>query len=165
MALVPQVVDAVNIPVIAAGGIADGRQIAAAFMLGAKGVQVGTRFLVCDECTIAHEYKEKVLKAKDIDTVVTGKRLGHPVRSIRNSFTKEYQACEYDRTNCDDEKLESMGTGKLRLAAREGDVKNGTVLAGQVAAMVKKEQPAKEIIEEMFTQAEETLKGATQWVK
>lgn len=165
MALVPQVVDAVNIPVIAAGGIADGRQIAAAFMLGAKGVQVGTRFLVCDECTIAHEYKEKVLKAKDIDTVVTGKRLGHPVRSIRNSFTKEYQACEYDRTNCDDEKLESMGTGKLRLAAREGDVKNGTVLAGQVAAMVKKEQPAKEIIEEMFAQAEETLKGATQWVK
>lgn len=165
MALVPQVVDAVNIPVIAAGGIADGRQIAAAFMLGAKGVQVGTRFLVCNECTIAQEYKDKILKAKDIDTVVTGKRLGHPVRAIKNSFTKEYQECEYDRSKCDDETLESMGTGKLRMAAREGDVKNGTVLAGQVSAMVKKEQPAREMIEEMFQEAEQTLRGAMQWVK
>lgn len=165
MALVPQIVDAVDIPVIAAGGIADGRQIAAAFMLGAKGVQVGTRFLVCNECTISQEYKDKVLKAKDIDTVVTGKRLGHPVRSLKNSFTKVYQKCEYDRTNCDDETLENMGAGKLRMAAREGDVKNGSVLAGQVASMVKKEQPAREMIEEMFTEAEETLKGATQWVK
>ena len=96
MALVPQVVDAVNIPVIAAGGIADGRQIAAAFMLGAQGVQVGTRFLVAKECTISQEYKNKILKARDIDTVVTGKRLGHPVRSIRNSFTREYTKAEYD---------------------------------------------------------------------
>jgi enoyl-[acyl-carrier protein] reductase II len=165
MALVPQVVDAVSIPVIAAGGIADGRQIAAAFMLGAVGVQVGTRFLVAEECTIAQEYKDKIIKAKDIDTVVTGKRLGHPVRSIRNAFTREYTKAEYNSSEVSDEELENMGIGKLRMAAREGDVSNGTVLAGQVAAMVKKEQPAREMIVEMFTQAEEVLNGATKWVK
>ena len=165
MALVPQVVDAVNIPVIAAGGIADGRQIAAAFMLGAKGVQVGTRFLVAKECTISQEYKNKILKARDIDTVVTGKRLGHPVRSIRNSFTREYTKAEYDSANVSDEELENMGLGRLRRAVREGDVSQGTVLAGQVASMVKKEQPAREMIEEMFSQAEEVLNGATKWVK
>ena len=165
MALVPQVVDAVKIPVIAAGGIADGRQIAAAFMLGAVGVQVGTRFLVATECTIAQEYKDKIIKAKDIDTVVTGKRLGHPVRAIRNSFTREYTKAEYNSSEVSDEELEKMGIGKLRLAVREGDVSHGTVLAGQVAAMVKKEQPAREIITEMFAQAEEVLNGATKWVK
>lgn len=165
MALVPQVVDAVSIPVIAAGGIADGRQIAAAFMLGAVGVQVGTRFLVAKECTIAQEYKNKVLKAKDIDTVVTGKRLGHPVRSIRNAFTREYTKAEYDSSNVSDEELENMGIGRLRLAAREGDVSNGTVLAGQVAGMVKEEQTAREIITEMFEQAEKVLNEATRWVK
>ena len=165
MALVPQVVDAVNIPVIAAGGIADGRQIAAAFMLGAQGVQVGTRFLVAKECTISQEYKNKILKARDIDTVVTGKRLGHPVRSIRNSFTREYTKAEYDSANVSDEELENMGLGRLRRAVREGDVSQGTVLAGQVASMVKKEQPAREMIEEMFSQAEEVLNGATKWVK
>ena len=165
MALVPQVVDAVSIPVIAAGGIADGRQIAAALMLGAVGVQVGTRFLVAKECTIAQEYKNKVLKAKDIDTVVTGKRLGHPVRSIRNSFTREYIKMEYNESEYSDEDLEKLGIGTVRKAAREGDVSNGTVLAGQVAAMVKKEQPAREMIEEMFAQAEEVLNGATKWVK
>ena len=165
MALVPQVVDAVNIPVIAAGGIADGRQIAAAFMLGAQGVQVGTRFLVAEECTISQEYKNKILKARDIDTVVTGKRLGHPVRSIRNSFTREYTKAEYDSANVSDEELENMGLGRLRRAVREGDVSQGTVLAGQVASMVKKEQPAREMIEEMFSQAEEVLNGATKWVK
>ena len=165
MALVPQVVDAVNIPVIAAGGIADGRQIAAAFMLGAQGVQVGTRFLVAKECTISQEYKNKILKARDIDTVVTGKRLGHPVRSIRNSFTREYTKAEYDSANVSDEELENMGLGRLRRAVRDGDVSQGTVLAGQVASMVKKEQPAREMIEEMFSQAEEVLNGATKWVK
>ena len=165
MALVPQVVDAVSIPVIAAGGIADGRQIAAAFMLGAVGVQVGTRFLVAEECTIAQEYKDRVIKAKDIDTVVTGKRLGHPVRSIRNSFTREYTKAEYDSSNVSDEELEKMGLGTVRLAARGGDVSKGTVLAGQVAGMIKKEQPAREMIEEMFTQAEEVLNGASKWVK
>lgn len=165
MALVPQVVDAVSIPVIAAGGIADGRQIAAAMMLGAVGVQVGTRFLVAEECTISQEYKNKILKAKDIDTVVTGKRLGHPVRSIRNSFTREYTKAEYDSTNVSDEELENMGIGRLRRAVKEGDVSQGTVLAGQVASMVKKEQPAREMIEEMFAQAEDTLNGAKKWVK
>ncbi len=165
MALVPQVVDAVSIPVIAAGGIADGRQLAAVFMLGAVGVQVGTRFLVAEECTITQEYKNKILKAKDIDTVVTGKRLGHPVRSLKNSFTREYAKAEYDKSVVSDEELEKMGSGVLRMAARGGDVSKGCVLAGQVAGMVKKEQPAREIIEEIFTQAEEVLNGATKWVK
>lgn len=165
MALVPQVVDAVSIPVIAAGGIADGRQVAAAFMLGAVGVQVGTRFLVAKECTISQEYKNKILKAKDIDTVVTGKRLGHPVRSIKNSFTREYTKAEYDSSNVSDEELEKMGLGVLRKAAREGDVSKGCVLAGQVASMVKKEQPAKEIIEDLFEGAEKVLGGAMKWVK
>lgn len=165
MALVPQVVDAVSIPVIAAGGIADGRQVAAAFMLGAVGIQVGTRFLVAEECTISQEYKKKILKAKDIDTVVTGKRLGHPVRSIKNSFTREYTKAEYDSSNVSDEELEKMGLGVLRMAAREGEVSKGCVLAGQVASMVKKEQPAKEIIEELFEGAEKVLGGAMKWVK
>ena len=165
MALVPQVVDAVRIPVIAAGGIADGRQVAAALMLGAVGVQVGTRFLVATECTIAQAYKDKVLKAKDIDSVVTGKRLGHPVRSIRNQFTREYAKAEYDSVNYPDDALEKMGAGVLRLAAREGDVKNGCVLAGQVASMVTREQSAREIITEMFGEAEAVLNGATKWVK
>lgn len=165
MSLVPQVVDAVSIPVIAAGGICDGRQIAAAFMLGAVGVQVGTRFLVAEECTISQEYKDRVIKAKDIDTVVTGKRLGHPVRSIKNSFTREYLKKEYNEAEYSNEDLEKLGIGTVRLAVRGGDVSNGTVLAGQVAAMVKKEQPAREMIEEMFTQAEEVLNGATKWVK
>lgn len=164
MALVPQICDVVSIPVIAAGGIADGRGIAASFMLGAQGVQVGTRFLVATECTISGEYKKKILKAKDIDTVLTGKRLGHPVRSIKNAFTREYLKKEYD-SSVSDEELEKMGLGVLRLAAREGEVSKGCVLAGQVAAMVKKEEPAKDIIVEMFTQAEEVLGGASKWVK
>ncbi len=165
MALVPQIVDAVKIPVIAAGGIADGRQVAAAFMLGAVGVQVGTRFLVAKECTIAQEYKDKILKAKDIDSVVTGKRLGHPVRSLRNQFTREYSKAEYDSVNYPDDELEKMGAGVLRMAAREGDVKNGCVLAGQVASMVTREQTSREIITEMFGEAEAVLNGATKWVK
>lgn len=164
MALVPQVADAVSVPVIAAGGIADGRQAAAAFLLGASGLQVGTRFLVAKECTIAAEYKNKVLKAKDIDTVVTGKRLGHPVRSLRNSFTRAYAKAEYSG-EVSDEQLEQMAVGLLRKAAREGDVSNGCVLAGQVASMVKEEQTAREIIEDIFNRAEEVLKGADKWVK
>ena len=164
MALVPQVCDAVSIPVLAAGGIADGRGIAASFMLGAMGVQVGTRFLVANECTISQVYKDKVLKAKDTDTIVTGKRLGHPMRSLKNPFSREFAKLEYD-TSVTAEELEKMGVGALRRAAREGDAKGGTFLAGQVASMVKKEQPAAEIISEMFTEAEEILKGATKWVK
>lgn len=164
MALVPQVCDAVKIPVIAAGGIADGRQLAAAFMLGAEGVQVGTRFLVAKECTISPVYKEKILKAKDIDTISTGRRLGHPVRALKTPFTRELAHMEYD-PNVTDEEFEKFGVGAVRKAAREGDVKHGSFLAGQVAAMVHKEQTCKEIIEDLFTQGEQVLGGAMKWVK
>ncbi len=158
MALVPQVCDAVDIPVIAAGGIADGRGVAAAFMLGARGVQVGTRFLVAKECTIHQNYKDKIIEAKDIDTATAGKRLGHPVRALRNAFLREFIRREYD-SSVSNEELEAYGTGALRLAAREGDVKNGSVMAGQSSGLVKKEQPAAEIIAEMMCEAEALLKG------
>lgn len=164
MTLVPQVCDTVNVPVIAAGGIADGRGIAASFMLGAVGVQVGTRFLVAHECTIHPNYKEKILQARDIDTGTAGKRLGHPVRAIRNSFMREFMRREYD-SSISNEELEAFGAGALRLAAREGDVKNGTVMAGQCSAMVNKEQPAAEIIREMFSEAEVLLQGAAKWAR
>lgn len=164
MVLVPQVVDAVDIPVIAAGGIADGRGIAASLLLGAVGVQVGTRFLVAEECSVHPNYKEKVLKATDLSTITTGKRLGHPVRSLKTPFSRAYAKAEYD-SSVSDEALEAMGTGTLRLAAKEGDLKNGCFPAGQCAGMVNKVQTAAEIIEEMFAQAEPLLKGASQWVK
>ncbi len=164
MVLVPQVADAVDIPVLAAGGIGDGRGIAAAFMLGAEGVQVGTRFLVAEECTVHPVYKQRILKAKDIDTMVTGRRLGHPVRAIRNPFTKEYLKKEYN-SNVSDEELERMGAGSLRKAAVEGNEQEGTFLAGQIAAMVTKEQPAADIIREMFEEAEQVLGGAAKWLK
>ena len=151
------------IPVIAAGGIGDGRGVAAAFMLGAVGVQLGTRFLVAKECGVHQNYKNKVLKANDIATMSTGKRLGHPVRSIKNPYTKEYFKLEY--SDISDEELEAYGRGSLYRAAVEGDEKTGCFLAGQIAGMVNKEQTAKEIIEEIFTQAEDVLKGATKWVK
>ena len=164
MTLVPQVCDAVNIPVLAAGGIADGRGIAAALMLGACGVQCGTRFLVAEECTVHQNYKNKILKAKDIDTIATGKRLGHPVRCLKNPFTRDLFKQEYN-PNISDEELEKMGAGALRKAAKEGDEKNGSFMAGQCAAMVHKEQPAKEMIEEMFAEAEQILRGASQFYK
>ena len=164
MTLVPQVCDAVNIPVLAAGGIADGRGIAAALMLGACGVQCGTRFLVAEECTVHQNYKNKILKAKDIDTIATGKRLGHPVRCLKNPFTRDLFKQEYN-PNISDEELEKMGAGALRKAAKEGDEKNGSIMAGQCAAMVHKEQPAKEMIEEMFAEAEQILRGASQFYK
>lgn len=164
MVLVPQVVDAVDIPVIAAGGIADGRGIAASLMLGAVGVQVGTRFLVARECSVHPNYKEKVLRATDLSTITTGKRLGHPVRSLKTPFSRAYAKAEYDSA-VTDEALEAMGTGALRLAAQEGDLKNGCFPAGQCAGMVQKEQTAREIILEMFREAEPLLKGAGQWVK
>ena len=164
MCLVPQVCDAVDIPVIAAGGIGDGRGIAASLMLGACGVQVGTRFLVAEECTIHQTYKNKILKARDIDTMTTGKRLGHPVRALKTPFSRAFFTMEYD-SSVSNEDLEKFGTGALRLAAREGDEKNGSFLSGQIAGIVKKEQPAAEIIREMFAEAEEILKGAGQWVK
>ena len=164
MTLVPQVCDAVNIPVLAAGGIADGRGIAAALMLGACGVQCGTRFLVAEECTVHQNYKNKILKAKDIDTIATGKRLGHPVRCLKNPYTRDLFKQEYN-PNISDEELEKMGAGALRKAAKEGDEKNGSFMAGQCAAMVHKEQPAKEMIEEMFAEAEQILRGASQFYK
>lgn len=164
MALVPQVCDAVKIPVIAAGGIGDGRGIAAAFMLGAVGVQVGTRFLVAKECNVHQNYKNKVLKAKDIDTITTGKRLGHPVRSLKTPYSREYFSKEYD-SSVSNEDLESFGLGALRLAAVEGDEINGCYPAGQIAGIVKREQSAREMIEEMFGEAEDVLNGAVQWVK
>ena len=164
MVLVPQICDCVSLPVIAAGGIADGRGVAAAMMLGAVGVQVGTRFLSALECTVHQNYKDRILKAKDISTVTTGKRLGHPVRCLKTAFSREFLAKEYDLSVGDDE-LEAMGSGALRLAAKEGDEKNGCFMAGQAAALVKKEQPAGKIIEELFTQAEELLRGGTKWVK
>ena len=156
MALVPQVKDAVEVPVIAAGGIGDGRGIAAAFMLGASGVQIGTRLLVAHECTIAQEYKDKIVKAKDIDTAVTGRRLGHPVRSLKNKFVRDFAALE-SNSQISNEEIEAFGVGALRRAAREGDVTNGCVLSGQIAGLVKAEQSVEEIITEMFLQAEEVL--------
>ena len=164
MTLVPQVCDAVKIPVLAAGGIADGRGIAAALMLGACGVQCGTRFLVAKECTVHQNYKNKILKAKDIDTIATGKRLGHPVRCLKNQFTRELFKQEYN-SNISDEELEKMGACALRKVAKEGDEKNGSFMAGQCAAMVHKEQTAQEMIEEMFAQAEEILNQANRFCK
>ena len=161
--LVPQVCDATTLPVIAAGGIADGRGVAAVFMLGAQGVQMGTRFLSANECTIHPVYKEKILKATDLCTMVTGKRLGHPVRSLRTQFSRDYAKAEY--SSMPDDELEALATGALRLAVKEGNNEKGCFLAGQVAAMVKKEQPAAEIIKEVMDEAEPILMRAPQWVK
>lgn len=163
MALVPQVCDAVSIPVIAAGGIGDGRGVAASFMLGAQGVQLGTRFLVAKECNVHPAYKAKVLKATDLSTIVTGKRLGHPVRSLKSPFSRGYAKAEY--SSMPDEELEQLAVGALRLAAVEGDEKKGCFLAGQIAGLVCKEQTCREIITEIFEQAETVLKGAGAWVK
>ena len=157
MTLVPQVVDAVSIPVIAAGGIGDGRGLAAARMLGAEGVQIGTRFLLAKETRIHENYKKKVLQAKDIDTVVTGLSTGHPVRSLRNSMTREYLRLEQE--GADFETLERLGLGALRRAVVEGDVTGGTVMAGQIAGMLKEELSCREILEEIVTQAEELMRG------
>ena len=155
MTLVPQVVDAVSIPVIAAGGIADGRGVAAAFMLGAEAVQVGTRFVVSNESIVHANYKAKVIKAKDIDSVVTGVSHGHPVRCLRNKMTREYLKLEKEGKSF--EELEYLTLGTLRKAVMEGDIDNGTVMAGQIAGMVQKEQSCKEIGEEMMGQAAKLL--------
>lgn len=157
MVLLPQVVDAVSIPVIAAGGIGDGRGVAAAFMLGAKGIQVGTRFLVADECTIHDNYKEAVIKAKDIDTVVTGRPTGHPVQVIKNKLAREYMNLE--KENAPIERIEELGRGALRKAVKDGDIENGSLMAGQISGLINKRQSAKEIIEEMFTEFENIKKS------
>ncbi len=153
MALVPQVADAVDVPVIAAGGIADGRGMAAAFMLGAKGVQVGTRFVVAEECTVAQEYKDMIIKAKDSDTVATGRSTGHPVRVLKNRMTREILSME--AKGAGEEELNERLIGSLRAAVYDGDVKFGSVMSGQVAGLIKKEQPAAEIISELFREAKE----------
>ncbi|MDR0357383.1 MAG: enoyl-[acyl-carrier-protein] reductase FabK [Clostridiales Family XIII bacterium] len=153
MALVPQVADAVDIPVVAAGGIADGRGVAAACMLGACGVQVGTAFLVAEECRIAQAYKDMILKAKDTDTVATGRSTGHPVRVLKNRMSKETLALE--RQGIDPEDFEKRMAGTLRMAAVDGDVANGSVMSGQIAGLVKRERPAAEIIRDMFREAQE----------
>ena len=164
MVLVPQIVDTVDVPVIAAGGIADGRGMAAAFMLGAVGVQMGTRFLVAKECNVHENYKKKILKAKDIDTMTTGKRLGHPVRCLKNQFAKEFQRMEYN-SNVTDEEIEKFGAGSLYKAAVLGDEKGGSFMSGQIAAMVHKEETAEEIIKDVCAHAEEVLSGGMKWVK
>lgn len=162
MALVPQVVDAVSIPVVAAGGIADGRGFAAALMLGAVGVQVGTRFLVADECTVSEEYKERVLAAKDISTVATGRSLGHPVRCLKTPLSNEYARLEASGVSAHE--LEGLGTGALRRAAKEGDYEHGSFLCGQIAGMVRERQSAREIVDDLVNGAERVLQGAGAWV-
>ena len=158
MTLVPQVVDAVNIPVIAAGGIADGRGMAAALMLGAKAVQIGTRFVVANESIVHENYKDRVVAAKDIDSAVTGRSHGHPVRSLRNAMTREYGKLEAEGKSF--EELEYLTLGTLRKAVMEGDVVNGTVMAGQIAGLINKKQSSKEIIDEIMSEATNLLKNA-----
>lgn len=157
MALIPQVVDAVDIPVIAAGGICDGRGAAAAFMLGAEAVQVGTRFLAAEECTVHQVYKDKILKASDISTIVTGKSLGHPVRSLKTPFSKSFARMEAD-PNVTPEEILAFGSGALRKAVQEGD-SNGSYMAGECAGMVKKIEPAKAIVEDLILGAWRIIKA------
>lgn len=160
MVLVPQVVDAVSIPVISAGGIADGRGYAASFMLGASGVQVGTRFLVADECITHENYKEKVLKAKDIDTVITGQITGHPVRVLRNKLARLYDKVEKEEARKDTpdiSRIEELGKGALQKAVQDGDIDNGSIMAGQSAGMVHKKQSCKDIIEEIVSEGQKLL--------
>ena len=158
MALLPQVVDAVSVPVIGAGGVGDGRGVAAAFMLGAEGVQIGTRFVVADESIVHDNYKERIIGCKDIDSAVTGRSTGHPVRSIRNRLTKEYAQLEASGASA--EEIEQFAAGALRKAVVEGDVVYGSVMAGQIAGLIKKRQSCKEIITELMAEAELLFKNA-----
>jgi enoyl-[acyl-carrier protein] reductase II len=155
MVLIPQIADAIKIPVIAAGGIADGRGIAAAFALGAEAVQMGTRFILAKECHAHENYKKAVLKARDRDTVMTGLKTGHPVRVIRNRLTKEYLEKEFSGASVDE--LEEMGKGRLKLSAIDGDTSDGSVMAGQVSGLLKKEQSAAEIILELESDYQQTF--------
>lgn len=157
MALVPQIVDAVKIPVIAAGGIGDGRGFAAVRMLGADAIQMGTRFVVAEESIVHENYKERIIKAKDIDSVVTGQSTGHPIRILRNQMSKEYLKKEKEGASF--EELEMMTLGTLRRAVIDGDVVRGSVMAGQIAGLIQKKQSCREIIEEIMGQAETLLAG------
>jgi enoyl-[acyl-carrier protein] reductase II len=156
MVLTPQLVDAVDVPVIAAGGIADGRAVAAAFALGAEGVQVGTRFMCAEECTIHPAVKDRILRARDRDTVVTGHSTGHPVRVLKNKLSRMIE--ELDRDNRPEE-IEELGAGRLSLCMRDGDVDMGSVMAGQCAALVDRVQPAAEIVTELVSEAEAVLRA------
>ncbi len=155
MPLVPQVVDAVEIPVIAAGGFFDGRGLVAALALGAQGIQMGTRFMSATECTIHDNVKELLIKAKDRDTIVTGRTTGHPVRIIRNKLAKQFE--ERERQGAPVEELEQMGVGRLRMAMVEGEIQEGSVMAGQICSMIKKVEPANDIIKDIMTGAELVL--------
>ena len=155
MTLVPQVVDAVDIPVITAGGIGDGRGIAAAFMLGAKGVQMGTRFVVTNECQVHPAYKERIIRAKDIDTRVTGRSTGHPIRALRNDMTKAYLQKEQEGAST--EELELLASGALRRAVQEGDIHNGSLMSGQIAGLIKEEVSCKQLIDTLVSQTKEAL--------
>lgn len=158
MALVPQVADAVKIPVIAAGGIADGRGMSAAFMLGARGIQAGTVFAASKESVIHEQYKNSILKAKDIDTRVTGRTTGHPIRVLRNDMARKY--LELEKNGADFQELEALTLGGLRKAVVEGDIKNGSLMAGQIAGLVKESLSCEELIGQMVSQAENLMNGA-----
>ncbi|GGD04197.1 enoyl-[acyl-carrier-protein] reductase FabK [Enterococcus wangshanyuanii] len=167
MSIVPQVVDALSIPVIAAGGIGDGRGMAAALMLGAEGVQVGTRFLVAKECTVHENYKARIIKARDIDTTVTCQHFGHPVRAIKNKLTNEYdrlEKIELRNPEPDLVKFDELGQGALRKAVVEGDVDHGSIMAGQIAGMITKEETAKEIIDSYIIEMKQVfVEKYSQW--
>lgn len=163
MTLVPQVADAVSIPVVAAGGIADGRGLAAAFMLGACGAQIGTRFLACSDCTVHDNYKEKVLRAKDSDSVVTGRATGHPVRGLKNRLTREFKELEAKESTL--EEYEQLGSDSLRKAAKDGDVRYGSVMAGQIAGLVKEIKTAQEILTGIVDEAQSLLLRAPELVR
>ena len=162
MTLLPQVVDAVKIPVIGAGGIADGRGMMAAFMLGASGVQIGTRFVASTEAVVSEAYKNRIVKAKDIDSTVTGRTYGHPVRSLRNDMTREYTRLEAEGKSF--EELEYLTLGSLRKAVQEGDVIRGTVMAGQIAGLIQDIKPCREIIEDMMRECHELARKAADFV-
>jgi enoyl-[acyl-carrier protein] reductase II len=155
MPLLPQVVDVVDVPVIAAGGIADGRGLVAALALGAQGIQMGTRFICTTECTVHENYKRAILKARDRSTITTGHSLGHPVRALKNPMVHEFE--ELERRGISEEEIIEFGTGKLRRAAIEGDVTNGSVMAGQIAGMINDIVPVKELIERIVVEAEEII--------
>ncbi|MDW7662094.1 MAG: enoyl-[acyl-carrier-protein] reductase FabK [Bacillota bacterium] len=162
MSLVPQVVDALKIPVIAAGGIGDGRGAAAVLMLGAKGLQIGTRFLVAKECNVHQAYKDLILDAKDTSTAVTGRSTGHPVRIIKNKLFRKYS--DLEKNGASIEEIEALGAGSLRKAVVEGDVSFGSVMAGQIAGLIKKEQTSAEIIEEIVSECETTILEKFKWI-
>ena len=157
MALIPQIVDALNIPVIAAGGIADGRGIAAAAVLGASAVQIGTRFLVADECPVHENFKDRIIKAKDIDTMTTGQSAGHPVRVIKNKFAREFEAME--KRNATPEEIDAFGRGSLKKAVVDGDMENGSIMSGQIAGIVTKKQTSEEIVKELYREYLEIIQN------